>query len=90
MSRRTVVYTHTQHTSRTVDVSVARFILTVCRHCARHWATLKGDPIASSPLMKVPEDPDNSTSHHTDTAAPIHPDTFIFFPIVINVHISYT
>jgi hypothetical protein len=38
--------------------------------------------------MKVPEDPDNSTNHHTDTAAITDTDTFIFFPIVIIVHIS--
>jgi len=38
--------------------------------------------------MKVPEDPDSSTSHHTDTAAITDPDTFIFFSIVIIVHIS--
>jgi hypothetical protein len=38
--------------------------------------------------MKVPEDPDNSMSHHMDTAAITDTDTLISFPIVRIVHIS--
>jgi hypothetical protein len=76
------------HDFRAHATRLVFLILTVWRHCARHWATLKGEPIASSPLMKVPEDPDSSTNHHTDTAAITDTDTFIFFPIVIIVHIS--